>query len=904
MHSKKEWHALEAEEILNELGSDAKSGLSRDFVEKHREEYGSNTLTAKAQKSKIILFLQQFHQPLVYILIAATLLTAFLGEYIDSAVIFGVILINSIIGFTQELKAIEAIEALANMGSTHATVLRDGEKLSVDSKELVVGDVVLLYSGDRVPADMRLIKSKELRIDESSLTGESVSVEKNSIKVAADAVLAERDNMAYSSSLVSAGSATGVVVAVGDASEIGKINTMIGNADILETPLTLKIAAFSKLLLYIILAMAFFTFVIGVLKGGAMSDMFLASVALSVAAIPEGLPAAMTIILAIGVAQMAKQNAIIRKLPAVETLGSTTIICSDKTGTLTQNEMTVKELYGAGKRYSVSGIGYAKEGEIKGRNEDDFSQNRAIVETLKAGVLCNASNILLEDGKHKVVGDPTEAALLVSGQKAGYERDELEDDFIHVDTLDFDSQRQYMASYYKSRDGSTAHIYLKGSLEKILERCDVMLDESGKEVTIEREKITQELEMMASEGMRVLAFAYMSLESWLDSLEHHHVEKGLVFLGLQAMIDPPRAEIKSSVESCHRAGIGVKMITGDYKITALSIAKMIGIHTQTKMSSLSGAELEQMDDRELLEVIEDVNVFARVSPKQKLRLVRLLQQRGNIVAMTGDGVNDAPALKQANIGVAMGITGTEVSKEAADMILTDDNFTSIKNAVEEGRGVYANLIKFITWILPTNVGQGLVVVFAVLLGLELPLSPVQILWVNMTTAVLLGLMLAFEPKEQGLMSHPPRKSDEAILSKTLITRVLYVGGLLLVMSFFAFWYAKSYLGVSIEEARTAAVSIFIFGQTFYLFNCRSMHLSMFKLGLFTNGWLIVGVGLMLFFQLLFIYTPFMNSLFSTAPLGLGEWLIVLLSSLIIYSVVELEKYLAYKKFVNSSKSTN
>ncbi len=816
MQEHKAWHAIEIESVINELDTDLKSGLKESLLDKHRELYGENSLSTKAQKSKIALFLQQFNQPLVYILIAATLLTAFLEEYVDSAVIFGVILINSIIGYMQELKAIEAIEALSKMATVQATVLRGGEKISVDAKELVVGDIVLLYSGDRVPADLRLIKTKELRIDESSLTGESVSVEKEVTLLSEETVLADRDNMAYSSSLVSAGSATGVVVAVGDATEIGKINTMISNADILETPLTLKIAAFSKVLLYIILGMAFITFVIGVLKGGAMSDMFLASVALAVAAIPEGLPAAMTIILAIGVAQMAKQNAIIRKLPAVETLGSTTVICSDKTGTLTQNEMTVKELYSGGKIYSVDGVGYGSDGAIEGSDAEDFLQNRALVETLKAGVLCNASNIVLEDGKYKVVGDPTEAALLVSAQKAGYSRDELEDDFIHVDTLDFDSQKQYMASYYKSRDNSAAHIYLKGSLEKILERCEVMLNSEGKEVAIDKEQVHQQLERMASKGMRVLAFAYMSVENWLDSLEHHHIEKGLVFLGLQAMIDPPRAEIKSSVESCHEAGIGVKMITGDYKVTALAIAQMIGLKIEGEKNSLSGAELEAMSDEELLELIDDINVFARVTPEQKLRLVKLLQTKQNIVAMTGDGVNDAPALKQANIGVAMGITGTEVSKEAADMILTDDNFTSIKNAVEEGRGVYANLIKFITWILPTNVGQGLVVVFAVLLGLELPLSPVQILWVNMTTAVLLGLMLAFEPKEQGLMSHPPRQSGEPILSKTLLIRVLYVGGLLLVMSFFAFWYAKSYLAASIEEARTAAVTIFIIGQTFYL----------------------------------------------------------------------------------------
>mgnify|MGYP005847913283 CR=1 FL=1 len=900
MQYEKMWHALETNAILDEFGSDVHKGLDKEQVQKHREAFGANVLTTKKQKSKILLFLGQFHQPLVYILIAATLVTAFLGEYVDSGVIFGVILINSFIGYVQELKAIKAIEALANMAQVQTVVMRGGEKTSIDAKKLVVGDIVLVASGDKIPADIRLIKSKELYVDESSLTGESLSVQKDATLLDESTVLAERDNMAYSSSLVTLGSATGVVVAVGDATQIGKINTMISNADILETPLTLKIATFSKVLLYVILATAFVTFVIGVLKGGNVSDMFLAAVALSVAAIPEGLPAAMTIILAIGVAKMAKQNAIIRKLPAVETLGSTTVICSDKTGTLTQNEMTVKELYSGGKAYKVEGVGYGHEGDVLSSDDSDHKENFALSELFKAGLLCNTSNILKEDGKFKIVGDPTEAALLVSAAKAGYDREDIEDEFTHIDTLDFDSQKQYMASYYKSKDGSRGHIYLKGSLEKILERSELMLDEKGTEIQIEKEKIMQELERMASEGMRVLAFAYMSVESFLESLEHHHVEKGLVFLGLQAMIDPPRAEIQSSVASCHKAGIGVKMITGDYKITALAIAKMIGLKVDSKKSSLSGAELEVMSDAELLEVIEEVNVYARVSPEQKLRLVKLLQERQHVVAMTGDGVNDAPALKQANIGVAMGITGTEVSKEAADMILTDDNFTSIKNAVEEGRGVYANIIKFITWILPTNVGQGLVVVFAVLLGLELPLSPVQILWVNMTTAVFLGLTLAFEPKEVGLMNHPPREPDEPILTKTLLMRVLYVGGLLLVMSFFTFWYVQNMVAnTTLAEARTAAVTIFIIGQTFYLFNCRSMHLSMLKLGIFENGWLIVGVAVMLFSQLLFIYAPFMNTLFSTAPLGLEEWTIIFISGVIIYTAVEIEKAVRYKKFLAS-----
>ncbi|MGM0623626.1 MAG: cation-translocating P-type ATPase [Campylobacterota bacterium] len=887
-------HAVDAQEILQEIGVASDRGLDTNQIAQLRQEYGKNELTQKRQKSKLLLFMQQFNQPLVYILLVAAIVTALLGHYVDSAVIFGVILINSIIGYIQELKAITAIEALSKMGKVSATVMREGEKTSIDAKELVVGDIVLLYSGDKVPADIRLIKSKELQSDESSLTGESVSVEKLTDKLSADTTLADRSNMVYSSSLITSGSAVGVVTAVGNDTQIGKINTMIDDADILETPLTIKIAQFSKVLLYIILAMALFTFVVGMLRGGEAIEMFLASVALAVAAIPEGLPAAMTIILAIGVSKMAQQNALIRKLPAVETLGSTTVICSDKTGTLTQNEMTVKAIYAGAQNYSVDGVGYDAKGSINSIDKEAPAENEALQRTLKAGVLCNESNVVKKGNRYQVIGDPTEGALVVSGKKGGFERDMLEDELIHIDTLDFDSKNQYMASYYGAKNRSSSHIYIKGSLEKILERCEVMLDAQGNEVAIDRQQIVEEAEKMAKEGMRVLAFAYMSVQNWIESLEHHHIENGLTFLGLQAMIDPPRSEVKDSIASCYGAGIGVKMITGDHKITALAIAKEIGIKTDGKISALSGTELEKMDDAALLEVISEVNVFARVTPQQKLRLVKLLQQKKNIVAMTGDGVNDAPALKQANIGTAMGITGTEVSKEAADMILTDDNFTTIKNAVEEGRGVYANIIKFITWILPTNVGQGLVIVAAVMLAFELPLSPVQVLWVNMTTAVLLGLTLAFEPKESGLMEYPPRDVDAAILSKELLVRVVYVGGMLLVLSFFAFWYVKHGIGGSLEQARTAAVNIFIFGQTFYLFNCRSMQHSMFTLGVFTNRWMLIGIGAMVFFQLLFIYAPFMNTLFGTAPLGVSEWIIVGISSLIIYSVVEIEKKIRNK----------
>lgn len=881
------WHSKNIDEVVKLVEVDIQSGLSSDELDRRREKYGKNELSQKKGVSSLVLFLMQFNQPLVYILLAAAIITALLDEWVDSSVIFGVLLVNAVIGYIQESKALKAIEALSKMSKVKATVIRDDKKIVIDARELVVGDIVILYSGDKVPADMRIVRSKELQIDESSLTGESVAVSKKDNILQEDTPLADRKNMLYSSTFVTYGSAMGVVVAVGDNTQIGRINTMISEADVLQTPLTQKITYFSKILLYIILSMAFITFVVGVLRGESTVEMFMAAVALAVGAIPEGLPAAMTIILAIGVSKMAQKNAIIRKLPAVETLGSTTVICSDKTGTLTQNEMTVKKIYASQSLYDVSGVGYSNEGEILlDDNKVDLQNDEALKETLVAGVMCNASSIVEQDGVNKINGDPTEGALIVSALKAGIKKDALKEELVHVDTLVFESQHQYMASYYnKSEDYSP--VFIKGSVEKILQRCDSCLDADGKTVAIDKEKITAMAQKMAEEGLRVLAFAKVHKEG-LEKIEHHHLDEGLTFLGLQVMIDPPRAEVIDSIKSCHDAGINVKMITGDHSITALAIAQQIGIKADGDIKSLNGMELENIDEVKLKEIVNEVNVYARVAPEQKLRLVKALQSTTNIVAMTGDGVNDAPALRQANIGTAMGITGTEVAKESADMILLDDNFSTIKDAVEEGRGVFDNIIKFITWTLPTNVGEGLVIMAAVLFGLALPILPVQILWINMTTAVFLGLMLAYEPKEKNLMKRIPREVDSPILSKELIFKIIMVGLLLLISAFGTFWYLQD-IGLSQDVARTAAVNIFVFGEMFYLFACRSMRYSAFEIGFFSNKLLIFGVVCMSVIQLLYTYMPFMNKIFQSAPLGIMEWSFVLVSSLIIYVSVEVEK---------------
>jgi len=881
------WHSLESKEILNILLVDGKQGLSSDEVEVRQKRYGSNTLTTKKGTSLVKLFFLQFHQPLVYILLAATAITASLGEWVDSSVIFGVLIINAVIGFIQEEKAIRAIDSLAKMSKINATVIRDDKKSVIDSKELVVGDIVILSSGDKVPADMRILRLNELQIDESSLTGESVSIQKEADKLKEDTLLADRKNMLYSSTLVTFGNAVSVVVAIGDKTEIGNINQLMANTDILQTPLTKKISSFSKILLYVILLMAALTFLIGILRGEAILDMFMASVALAVGAIPEGLPAAMTIILAIGVSRMVKKNAIIRKLPAVETLGSTTIICSDKTGTLTQNEMTVEQIYTYDDLYDISGVGYRPEGNIT-QDGNEVELNDALKECLIAGIMCNASTLVKEEGQYKINGDPTEGALIVSAQKAGITKESLDDDFYHLNTLAFESQHQYMASHYKTQKDDFSPIYIKGSIDKILQRCDSYLDKNSKVKDIDIKLVSEMAHKMALKGMRVLLFARKHKHASGEAIGHHHIKEGLTFLGLQAMIDPPRSQVIESIQSCHNAGISVKMITGDHSVTALAIADNIGIKTEGEIKSINGRDIDSLNDKELTEIASQVNVFARVAPEQKLRLVKALQSIKNVVAMTGDGVNDAPALHQANIGTAMGIMGTEVAKEAADMILTDDDFSTIKDAVEEGRGVFDNIVKFITWTIPTNIGEGLVIMFAVIIGTSLPILPVQILWINMTTAVLLGLMLAFEAKETNLMTRAPRQPDAPILSRELIFKVVLVGLLLLIGAFGAFWYVQE-MGATETVARTVAVNIFVFGEMFYLFTCRSMTHSMFEIGVFSNKWLIYGVAAMTLLQIAFTYIPFMNLIFKSAPLALSDWMIILASSTIIYLSVEFEK---------------
>jgi len=889
------WFQLDVEHVLQQLDVSPTQGLSSEEVRRRQSKYGLNAIPKKKQKTPLELFLQQFTQPLVVILLIATVITALLQEWVDSSVIFGVVFVNAVIGFIQESKALKAIEALAKSVASEATVIRDGEKRRIPSVELTIGDVVLLQSGDKVPADLRLVQVRELQVDESSLTGESVPVIKQTDALDADTVLGDRSNMAYSSTLVTYGTGVGVVVAIGRNTEIGKINEMIAEADVLETPLTQSIARFSKVLLYVILSLAALTFVVGLVRGERWVDMFMAAVALAVAAIPEGLPAAVTITLAIGVARMAKRNAIIRKLPAVETLGSASVICSDKTGTLTQNQMTVQKIYAGSKLYSVTGVGYEPSGQfMHGEQAVSATENQALKETLICGLLCNDSNLIFVDGQWKIEGDPTEGALIVSAQKAGFTRKTLLSHLPRVDTIPFESAYQYMATLHARQEMNDTVVYVKGSVERLLERAQSALSDTGELATLDAKRILQQADMLASQGLRVLAFAYKIFDRSKTTLSHADISDGLIFLGLQAMIDPPRPEAIEAVAACQSAGIRVKMITGDHELTALAIAQRLGIASpQATMDSvINGKTLTTLPEEQLPEVVEKTSVFARVAPGDKLRLVKALQKKGYIVAMTGDGVNDAPSLKQANIGIAMGIAGTDVAKETADMILTDDNFATIEAAVEEGRNVYDNLVKFITWTLPTNFGEGLVILASVVAGLTLPILPVQLLWINMTTAILLGLMLAFEPKEPGIMNRPPREPNEPILTTSLVVRIIIVGTLLCVGALLFFELALQN-GRTDAEARTIAVNIFVLGELFYLFNCRSLRYSMFKIGLFSNPLIWLGVSGMLALQVLYTYLPFMNVAFQSAPLTLADWGISCVPGLIIYAVIGLLKYWRY-----------
>lgn len=891
-----QWHHLSTDEVTKLLDSDPQSGLDLFEIKHRQERFGPNVLTPKRGKSPLLRFLLQFHNPLIYILLAASLVTLILKDAVDAAIIFGVVLVNAIVGYIQEAKAERAIEALAQTMITEATALRAGKAVRISAAELVPGDMVLLQAGNKMPADLRLLRTRDLQVAEAALTGESLPVQKEAdLHFTLDTALADRRNMAYASTLVTYGQATGIVVAIGDNTEVGRISQLISTAQELQTPLTRKIGQFSQTLLYVILTLAGLTFLVGLWRGQALIDTMMAAIALAVSAIPEGLPAAVTVTLAIGVSRMARRRAIIRKLPAVEALGSTTIICSDKTGTLTQNQMTVQEIAVVGAHYEVTGTGYQPVGQLVQQGvpvQPDL--HGTLMACLQAGLLCNDSRLVEKQGQWEIEGDPTEGALLVAAHKTGLMAEVQQGQFPRLDAIPFESQHQYMATLHDTGPAQPRLVYVKGAVEVLLEKCSGALDEMGHTILLDADRIHAVVGAMAAKGLRVLAFARGELPAGVKDLTHTHIANGLTFLGLQGLSDPPRPEAVAAVHACQSAGIRVKMITGDHALTASAIARQIGLDGagasgETVPAVLTGKAMAELSDTELIEAAERTAVFARVTPEQKLRLVEALQVQGHIVAMTGDGVNDAPALKQSDIGVAMGKNGTDVAKEAADMVLTDDNFASIEAAVEEGRGVFDNLTKIIVWTLPTNLGEGLVVLAAIIAGVALPILPVQILWINMTTVAVLGLVLAMEDKELGIMQRLPRDPRSPILTGELIWRILVVGTLILVGAFGLFAWELG-IGASLSEARTVAVNVVVLVEMFYLFNCRSLTQSMFRIGLFSNRWLVGGWVVMLLLQLLFTYAPFMNSAMASAPIPLDAWWRILSVSIITYVIIEVEKW--------------
>jgi len=882
------WHTLPFTQVEQALQT-GPGGLQAADVDRRIVRYGRNQLAPPKRRGPLKRLLLQFHNILLYVMLGAAAITAFLGHWVDTGVLIAAVVINAIIGFIQEGKAEAALDAIRAMLSPHATVIRDGERREIDAANLVPGDRVLLGSGDRVPADLRLVSVKALRVEEAALTGESQPVEKSSDAVAPDAPLGDRHGMAYSGTLVVHGQATGIVVATGAATELGKINQMLAGIQSLTTPLLRQIDRFGRVLALATLGMSAATFVLGtVWRDHAPAEMFLMVVALAASAIPEGLPAIMTVTLALGVQRMARRNAIIRRLPAVETLGSVTVICSDKTGTLTRNEMTVQRVVCAGHVFDVGGVGYAPVGDlsIDGRIIDP-EHFPALAMAIRSGVLCNDARLREDHGLWHVEGDPTEGALLVLGNKVGFTPHAGEAAWPRLDSIPFESQHRFMATYHRDGDGEP-WIFVKGAPERILDMCVAQLNHDGEyplDVDYWRRMATD----TAAQGLRVLALACKRAAPDGGRLAFADAEAGYTLLALVGIIDPPREEAIEAVGECHRAGIRVKMITGDHAETARAIGAQLAIGLGKP--AVTGAEVAIMDEAALRRVAMEVDVFARASPDHKLRLVQALQDDGQVVAMTGDGVNDAPALKRADVGVAMGMKGTEAAKEAADMVLADDNFATIASAVREGRAVYDNLKKFVLFMLPTNGGEALVVIAAILFELTLPLTPAQVLWINMVTSSTLGLALAFEPAERGIMDRRPRAPGEALLSGFFVWRVLMVSVLMMTGALGLFLWELN-AGSGIETARTMAVNAVVAAEMFYLINSRSILGSVCSRdGLTGNRYVLLAIAACIPLQIAFTHAPGMQALFGSAGLSALEWAKVIGAGLLVFCVAELEKFL-------------
>lgn len=881
------WHAHSAHETSRHLNT-SPQGLSSKEAQERLGRYGPNVVDVEEKESVLWRFLRQFHDVLIYVLIVAAMVTAGLGEWIDTAVIAGVVLTNAVIGFVQEGKAEEALASIRNMLAPSAVVQRGGERMRIEAKHVVPGDIVLVESGDQIPADVRWLSTNNLSVEEAVLTGESVPVDKHEEAVAEDAALGDRGSMGFAGTVVRRGRGRGVVVATGSATEVGQIGAMMAQVDELTTPLIQQINAFGTVLAGGILLLCLTTFAFGyAFRPYTVEELFMLVVGIAVAAIPEGLPAILTITLALGVQRMAKRNAILRKLPAVETLGSVSVICSDKTGTLTRNEMTVRRVATAGAQYDVTGAGYVPEGALQYNGDTVDPRQYPDVETLvRAAALCSEATLRQDKGQWTVEGDPTEGGLVVLAAKLGWEQAALLNEEPRCDEVPFESDRQWMATLHDTTSGRRA--YLKGAPERVLELCTQQRTRDGTTATVDAAHWQQVIQEFAGTGHRLLAMAERSVSSSTLS-EEDVTAGGFTLLGMVGIMDPPRHEAIGAVRECQEAGIQVKMITGDHARTAQSIGTQLGI-TDASTSPVTGADLDTLSDEQLSDLVSKRSVFARTSPEHKLRIMEALQARGRIVAMTGDGVNDAPALKRADVGIAMGQKGAEATKQAADMVLADDNFATIAAAVKEGRTIYDNLKKAILFILPTNGAESLMLIATVLFAFEhVPITPLQILWVNMVTAVTLALALAFEPSEPGIMKRAPRNPKAPILSGYLLWRIGYVSGLIAVAALVLFFYEMGQ-GMSLNRAQTVAVNTLVIGQIAYLFNTRFIWQSSLSVRrLFANpvAWSVVGVLMVLQFG--FTYLPFMQAAFNTGAMTLADWGIVGGVGLGVFLAVELEK---------------
>ena len=885
---KRPWHVMSGDEVLSAWDTDLRQGLSSQLVEERLRRFGPNQLEERSTTSPLRLFLSQFTDFIILILIGAAMISGFLQEWVDAIAILVIVVLNGIIGFIQEYRADKAIEALKKMAAPMATVLRDGFPQTVVSDQLVPGDLVLLETGHVVPADARIVEANNLRTDEASLTGESEPIDKR-VEVVADedAALADRDNMAYRGTMVAYGKAKSVVVATGMDTELGRIAEMVQSFDKVSTPLQQQLDRVGRILVYVVLGATGIILGLGILKGDPPVLMFLTAVSLAVAAIPEGLPAVVTISLSLGVRRMVERHALVRRLASVETLGAATVIATDKTGTLTENAMNVRNILLADRLIDVTGDGYRPEGAFRRDSSVVDKDDLDLQMVLRIGALCNDAQLVQEDGTWRILGDPTEGALLTMAAKGGVWQRESEEQFQFVDEIPFDSGRKRMSVIWRTPEG-VLRAYVKGAPDVVLELCD-HLQVGGRAVRLDDRKKCELLDanaQLARNAMRLLALAYRDLPPRSDpDWQAEEVESHLTLAGLVAMMDAPRPEAKSAVERCKKAGIKVVMITGDQRDTAVAIAKELSLFEDDDVV-LQGKDLEAIDDQKLVEVVDETRIYTRVSPEHKLRIVRALKSRGHIVAMTGDGVNDAPALKEADIGIAMGITGTDVAREASEMILTDDNFASIVAAVEEGRTIFDNIRRSIAYLLSCNAGELLAMFVASILNMGLPLLPIQILWINLATDSLPALALGVEDPEPGIMERPPRDKREGVVNREMGVMIAFQGLIIGAVTLGAFALELYVLGGGIDRARVMAFSTSIFAQNVHAFNLRSQRRSVFSLGLFSNRWLVIAFLTVIALEIMVVYVPFLQPVFKTMPLSWADWGIVVALGLVPLMVME------------------